>query len=60
MSIQVGAMSPNEARQTFGLEPYEGGDSFVQALAGSVTAGGVLPELGEDADPSAPVMGVLE
>ena len=60
MSIQAGAMSPNEARQTFGLEPYEGGDSFVQALAGSVTAGGDLPELGEDADPSAPVMGVLD
>lgn len=60
MNIQAGAMSPNEARQTFGLEPYDGGDSFVQSLAGSVVAGGDLPTLGEDADPSAPVMGVLD
>jgi hypothetical protein len=42
MNIHAGAMSPNEARQTFGLEPYEGGDSFVQALVGSVVAGGGL------------------
>ena len=60
VNIMYGAMTPNEARQTVGLEPYEGGDSFVQALAGSVTAGGDLPDLGVDSDPSAPVMGVLD
>ena len=60
MSIQAGAMSPNEARQTFGLEPYEGGDVFHQSMMGNVTAGGELPELGVVADPSAPVMGVLD
>jgi hypothetical protein len=53
-------MTPNEARMTWGLEPYEGGDAFHQSLNGTVTAGGELPALGEDADPSAPVMGVLE
>jgi hypothetical protein len=42
------------------MEPFEGGDSFNQALTGSVTAGGEIPALGQDADPSAPVMGVLE
>jgi HK97 family phage portal protein len=60
MSVQIGAMSPNEARQSFGLEPYEGGDVFHQSLMGNTTAGGDLPALGEDADPSAPVMGVLD
>lgn len=60
MNIQAGAMTPNEARQTVGLEPYEGGDKFNQALPGAVTAGGDLPELGVDADPSTPVMGVLD
>lgn len=60
MNIASGAMSPNEARQTFGLEPYDGGDVFHQSLPGSVTSGGDLPSLGEDADPSAPVMGVLD
>jgi len=60
LSVQIGAMSPNEARQTFGLEPYEGGDVFNQALAGNVTAGGDVASLGVDADPSAPVMGVLD
>lgn len=58
--ISHGAMSPNEARQTIGLEPYDGGDEFHQALAGTVTAGGDIPALGVDEDPQAPVMGVLE
>lgn len=60
MEITSGVSSPNEARQTIGREPYEGGDVFNQALAGTTTAGGDLPALGEDANPSAPVMGVLE
>jgi len=60
MMIQTGAMSPNESRMTVGLEPYDGGDIFHQALVGTVTAGGEVPALGIDVDPSAPVMGVLE
>jgi HK97 family phage portal protein len=58
--IDKGISSPNEARQIIGREPYEGGDSFNQALMGNVVAGGDLQSLGEDADPSAPVMGVLD
>ena len=60
INIKMGARTPNEVRQIEGLEPYQGGDEFVQALNGSLTAGGMLPTLGKDADPSAPVMGVLE
>ena len=60
INVQMGARSPNEVRQIEGMEPYSGGDSFHQAFQGSVIAGGDLPALGEDADPSAPVMGVLE
>ena len=60
VNVSMGARTPNEVRQIEGLEPYEGGDKFNQALAGNVTAGGQNPSLGEDADPSAPVMGVLE
>jgi len=60
INISMGARTPNEVRQIEGLEPYDGGDSFAQALVGNVTAGGQLPTLGTDADPSAPVMGVLE
>ena len=60
IGIMHGVLTPNEARQSVGLEPYEGGDAFHQALPGAVTAGGELPPLGFDADPSAPVMGVLD
>jgi HK97 family phage portal protein len=60
INISMGARTPNEVRQIEGLEPYDGGDGFAQALVGNVTAGGQLPTLGTDADPSAPVMGVLE
>ena len=60
INVSMGARTPNEVRQIEGLEPYDGGDKFNQALAGNVTAGGINPSLGEDADPSAPVMGVLE
>jgi HK97 family phage portal protein len=60
INVQMGARSPNEVRQIEGMEPYIGGDAFHQAFQGSVIAGGDLPALGEDADPSAPVMGVLE
>lgn len=60
INVQMGARTPNEVRQIEGLEPFEGGDVFHQALAGTVTAGGDAPSLGIDADPSAPVMGVLE
>jgi len=60
LNIRMGARTPNEVRQIEGMEPYDGGDLFVQAMNGSITAGGDLPSLGEDADPSAPVMGVLD
>jgi phage portal protein BeeE len=60
LNIETGQMTPKEARMTWGLEPYEGGDEFHQALSGTVLAGGELPALGVDSDPSAPVMGVLE
>lgn len=59
-SIMYGVMTPNEARQYVGLEPYEGGDVFHQALPGAVTAGGELSPLGIDDDGSAPLMGVLD
>jgi HK97 family phage portal protein len=60
INVQMGARTPNEVRQIEGLEPFEGGDVFHQALAGTVTAGGDTPSLGIDSEPSAPVMGVLE
>jgi HK97 family phage portal protein len=60
MDIQAGTMSPNEARQLQGREPYVGGDVFNQALAGSVTAGGEVAPLGVDSDKSLPIMGVVE
>ena len=60
INVSMGARTPNEVRQIEGMEPFIGGDSFNQALAGNVTAGGQNPSLGQDADPSAPVMGVLE
>jgi HK97 family phage portal protein len=60
LNIRMGARTPNEVRQIEGMEPYDGGDQFVQAMNGSITAGGDLPSLGEDEDPSAPMMGVLD
>jgi HK97 family phage portal protein len=60
INVQMGARTPNEVRQIEGLEPFNGGDVFHQSLMGSITAGGDTPALGQDADPSAPVMGVLE
>jgi HK97 family phage portal protein len=61
INVRMGARTPNEVRQIEGMEPYEGGDEFNQVITGSIVAGGaVAPSLGTDADPSAPVMGVLE
>ena len=61
LNIQMGARTPNEVRLIEGMEPYEGGDKFNQVLKGVIVAGGAdVPSLGTDADPSAPVMGVLE
>jgi hypothetical protein len=59
-NVQMGARTPNEVRQIEGLEPYEGGDQFNQALAGTVTAGGDTESLGTDSDTSIPLMGVIE
>ena len=60
LNVQIGARTPNEVRQIEGLEPYEGGDTFNQALAGTVTAGGDVASLGTDSDTSIPLMGVIE
>jgi len=60
LQIMNGTRTPNELRLLDGLEPYEGGDVFNQSLAGTVTAGGDQPALGVDADPSVPVMGVID
>ena len=61
INVQMGALTPNEVRQGEGLETYEGGDKFNQVLKGVIVAGGAdVPSLGTDADPSAPIMGVLE
>lgn len=60
MNVQMGARTPNEVRLIEGLEPYEGGDQFNQALTGTVTAGGDVQSLGTDSDTSVPLMGVVE
>lgn len=60
MEITSGTLSPNEARQLQGREPYEGGDAFNQALAGSLTTTADNAPLGTDADTSIPMMGVIE
>ena len=61
VNVMMGARTPNEVRQLEGFEPYEGGDVFNQAMPGAVTAGGTAGDpLGVDADPSAPMMGVLD
>lgn len=54
VGIASGFITPNEARNTEGLEPYfPGGDAFFLALPGAPMAGpGVnLPPVGVDADP---------
>ena len=43
IQIQSGTMSPNEAREEEGMEPYEGGDNFV--------APSTTPNIGTDALP---------
>ena len=58
MQIAMGALTPNEARQTEGYEPYVGGDDFHQALPGQSTTD--LAATGTDTDKSVPVMGVLD
>ncbi len=60
LNVQMGARTPNEVRQIEGLEPYEGGNQFNQALVGTVTAGGDVEPLGTDSDTSIPLMGVIE
>lgn len=50
--IMSGTLTPNEARQIEGREPYEGGDQFILGIAGAPVAGvegGDLPTLGTDA-----------
>jgi len=53
VGIASGFITPNEARNTEGLEPYVGGDEFFLALPGAPMAGpGIdLPPAGIDASP---------
>lgn len=56
LGIASGFITPNEARQVEGMEPYfPGGDAFVMALPGAPMAGPGgnpdLPPVGVDADP---------
>ena len=49
--IMSGTLTPNEARQIEGREPYNGGDQFILGIAGAPVAGvegGDLPTLGVD------------
>jgi HK97 family phage portal protein len=49
--IMSGTLTPNEARQIEGREPYTGGDQFILGIAGAPVAGvegGDLPTLGVD------------
>lgn len=49
--IMSGTLTPNEARQIEGREPYDGGDQFILGIAGAPVAGvegGDLPTLGTD------------
>jgi HK97 family phage portal protein len=49
--IMSGTLTPNEARQIEGREPYDGGDQFILGIAGAPVAGvegGDLPTLGVD------------
>lgn len=52
LMIMSGTLTPNEARQIEGREPYDGGDQFILGVAGAPVAGvegGDLPTLGVDA-----------
>ena len=53
LGITSGFMTPNEARNVEGLEPYVGGDEFVMALPGAPMAGPGIdpPPVGIDAAP---------
>lgn len=51
LMIMSGTLTPNEARQIEGREPYDGGDQFILGIAGAPVAGvegGDLPTLGVD------------
>jgi len=43
IQIMSGTLSPNEARETEGMEPYEGGDNFVAPSATPVIGKDTLP-----------------
>lgn len=55
IGIMSGFITPNEARATEGLEPYEGGDEFVMALPGSPMAGPGADPAPVGVDPNPPV-----
>lgn len=53
LAVMTGISTPNECRQSEGLEPYAGGDEFVMALPGAPMAGPGIdpPPAGFDAAP---------
>jgi len=52
-AIMSGILTPNEAREREGQEPYPGGDEFVMVLPGAIVAGTseAQPPVGTDAEP---------
>ena len=52
-AIMSGILTPNEAREREGQEPYPGGDDFVLVLPGAIVAGTseAQPPVGTDAEP---------
>lgn len=52
--VQTGTRTPNEIRLTHGMEPYEGGDRFVQVLPGAAVDIATAAQ-GDDALPDGPV-----
>lgn len=59
-AVSAGLMTPNEVRLREGLEPYDGGNKFVQVFQGSPVAGGELPPLGVDTPSTTTLVGVQE
>lgn len=59
-AVSSGLMTPNEVRLREGLEPYPGGNYFVQVFQGSPLSGGELPVLGADAPTNTSLVGVQE
>lgn len=60
LAISTGVMTPNEVRSLEGLDPYDGGDQFIQVLPGKPTGGDPLSTVGVSTGPSTSLIGVQE